>query len=369
MSDKIELKACPFCGIAARLESNRDWHRIIVDHDEQCAFLDPEVVMVPATDDQLKLAVADWNRRVALAQQPAPALPDDQTLDARLEAAGMLTVAQLMRGQPIDAFVKHAGVKDLATFSEWLDMKCKEFLSLKARRILEKLPEDELHEWVFAHAAVFHEVRVNFDAATASPAAPVAVQEPVQIHHEPHNRAMWHENCPGRRFSSPMKPRSDGSWECVVCGAVGRVTAPPAAEQPDMLELLRSAWRLIPGSEDMCESQQAEHAAWHVAVSALLSEQPTAADQPDQSGDSSDMVWCACGDGYQAASYDAGFIHGSGMCQNCDAAIPARDIQPDTVAVPRELLEELRDLTLLWDSGMAGVLRGQVDALLAGGEA
>ncbi|SFQ46834.1 hypothetical protein SAMN05216229_12363 [Geopseudomonas sagittaria] len=64
-----------------------------------------------------------------------------------------------------------------------------------------------------------------------APAAPVP-QEPVQMHHEPHNRAMWHENCPGRRFSSPMKPRGDGSWECGVCGAVGRVTAPPSAEQP-----------------------------------------------------------------------------------------------------------------------------------------
>jgi len=73
MSDKIALLPCPFCGSAARLESNRDWHRIIVDHDEQCVFLEPEVVMVPATDGQLSLAVADWNRRAALAQQPATA--------------------------------------------------------------------------------------------------------------------------------------------------------------------------------------------------------------------------------------------------------------------------------------------------------
>lgn len=65
------------------------------------------------------------------------------------------------------------------------------------------------------------------------------------------------------------------------------------------------------------------------------------AEQQDHSGEAADMVWCACGDGYPAASYDAGFIHGSGMCQNCDAAIPARDIKPDTVEAPRELLERV----------------------------
>jgi hypothetical protein len=40
-----------------------------------------------------------------------------------------------------------------------------------------------------------------------------------------------------------------------------------------------------------------------------------------------DLVDCACGDQYPATSYGAGFIHGSGMCENCDAALPARDIE------------------------------------------
>lgn len=38
-----------------------------------------------------------------------------------------------------------------------------------------------------------------------------------------------------------------------------------------------------------------------------------------------DPIACHCGDLYQADSYGAGFIHGSGMCENCDAAMPARD--------------------------------------------
>ncbi|HFQ8088846.1 TPA: hypothetical protein ACHS7S_005719 [Pseudomonas aeruginosa] len=37
-------------------------------------------------------------------------------------------------------------------------------------------------------------------------------------------------------------------------------------------------------------------------------------------------VRCSCGDEYPADSYDAGFIAGSGMCQNCDAAMPPKDI-------------------------------------------
>ncbi|HCE6055934.1 TPA: hypothetical protein NHL12_001144 [Pseudomonas aeruginosa] len=37
-------------------------------------------------------------------------------------------------------------------------------------------------------------------------------------------------------------------------------------------------------------------------------------------------VCCPCGAEFQADSYDAGFIAGSGMCQNCDAALPPKDI-------------------------------------------
>lgn len=37
-------------------------------------------------------------------------------------------------------------------------------------------------------------------------------------------------------------------------------------------------------------------------------------------------VRCPCGDEFPADSYDAGFIAGAGMCQNCDAAMPPKDI-------------------------------------------
>lgn len=63
-----QLLPCPFCNAAMSIESNRDWHRIIGEHDERCLFMDRETVTVPATPEQLTLAVRDWNRR---ATQPA----------------------------------------------------------------------------------------------------------------------------------------------------------------------------------------------------------------------------------------------------------------------------------------------------------
>ncbi|MDH0335138.1 hypothetical protein [Metapseudomonas otitidis] len=43
-------------------------------------------------------------------------------------------------------------------------------------------------------------------------------------------------------------------------------------------------------------------------------------------------VRCMCGDEYPHDSYGAGFIAGSGMCENCDAAIPAKE--PPAAGVP-----------------------------------
>ena len=51
-------------------------------------------------------------------------------------------------------------------------------------------------------------------------------------------------------------------------------------------------------------------------------------------------VACSCGREYPANSYSAGFISGSGMCEECDAAMPAKDI-PQQVSLPlaRKALE------------------------------
>lgn len=95
----------------------------------------------------------------------ATALDGNARLDERLEAAGMLTVAQILAGAPLDAFIRHAGVHDLATFGQWLEMRRAESVRLQARFALEKRDGDELYEWVIAHAAAFSEVTINFRAA------------------------------------------------------------------------------------------------------------------------------------------------------------------------------------------------------------
>ncbi|HCF2990413.1 hypothetical protein ACRCPT_06985 [Pseudomonas aeruginosa] len=96
----------------------------------------------------------------------ATALDGNARLDERLEAAGMLTVAQILAGAPLDAFIRHAGVRDLASFGQWLEMRRAESVRLQARFALEKRDDDELYEWVIAHAAAFSEVAINFRAAS-----------------------------------------------------------------------------------------------------------------------------------------------------------------------------------------------------------
>ena len=86
-------------------------------------------------------------------------------IDDQLKKAGMLTVKELMNGAPLDGFQRHAGVKDLETFKQWLDMRTEEMLKLKAKMLLKKQDDTELFEWAFAHSAAFNEVRINLNAA------------------------------------------------------------------------------------------------------------------------------------------------------------------------------------------------------------
>lgn len=248
------------------------------------------------------------HKKNALATPAAPA----QSLDERMAAAGMLTVTQLLSGVPLDAFIRHAKVIDLTTFAEWVEMRRKEFLAMQARFTLAGREDDELYEWVVAHAAVFGEVHVNLKAAMS------AAQEPVA----------W-------RIRDPSMPEL-GTW---------------LSDEP----------------------------AHRDRISEPLYAAPPAAEQPNHSGDSTNMVHCACGDAYPSTSYGAGFIDGSGMCPNCDAAIPARDIpgppaaeQPDSVKVPRELLDSAATWLEVHAPGggcIEGSVASELRALLAGGAA
>jgi hypothetical protein len=90
------------------------------------------------------------------------------TLAERMKAAGMMTVDELLAGAPLDAFTRHAGVNDLETFAQWLEMRRREYVTMQAKRTLDKHEDDDLYEWVLAHAGVFGEVHVNFKAAMAA---------------------------------------------------------------------------------------------------------------------------------------------------------------------------------------------------------
>lgn len=93
---------------------------------------------------------------------------DQRPLDIRMKEAGMQTVEEMLTNDPLEGFFRHAGVRDLDTFQQWLDMKYREYLTLQTRLSLDKREDDEMFEWALAHAAVFKVVRANFQAALSS---------------------------------------------------------------------------------------------------------------------------------------------------------------------------------------------------------
>lgn len=95
--------------------------------------------------------------------------PDsDADLATRMKAAGMMSVAELLAGAPLDAFTRHAAVKDLQSLLRWAEMRRAECLKAQARYDLgERDKSDDLYEWTVAHCAVFTELHVNIRAALA----------------------------------------------------------------------------------------------------------------------------------------------------------------------------------------------------------
>jgi len=70
--EKNGLKPCPFCGGVMRIESNRDWHKLMGDHDDRCLYEPFQVVsQYPANDTNLAYMTVEWNRRQPTTQPSA----------------------------------------------------------------------------------------------------------------------------------------------------------------------------------------------------------------------------------------------------------------------------------------------------------
>lgn len=92
-------------------------------------------------------------------------------LDARMQAAGMIPLTELLAKIPLASFITHTGVKDLATFEAWLKMRREEMLRMQVSMEMGDCEQGDLYEWVIAHVAVFTEAQCNFQAAVAGQAA------------------------------------------------------------------------------------------------------------------------------------------------------------------------------------------------------
>jgi len=115
----------------------------------------------------LKGTIGALEQEIASLRARSTVFDTDASLEDRLKAADMLTVAEVMAGSPIDAFLRHAGVCDLDTFAQWLNMRREESVKLHSRLVLEGREKDEIFDWVLSHSAAFCEALVNFKAAMA----------------------------------------------------------------------------------------------------------------------------------------------------------------------------------------------------------
>lgn len=125
-----------------------------------------EVTLVRPEDDERAEGAhwSGWSCQALYGVQPAPASVADD-IDTRMKNAGMLSAAEIIAGQPIDAFMKHAGVVDLESLLKWSEMRRAEFLRMQAKYELGDNQKDDMYEWVISHVAAFSELHVNIRAA------------------------------------------------------------------------------------------------------------------------------------------------------------------------------------------------------------
>ena len=115
-----ELLPCPFCGGAARIQSNRDWHRLYADHDDECVFeADDHALMYPAQPGYLIQIAEDWNRR---STPPSPSTaPMCERKTTKLEEEGYAKTGYVLRqpGKDREIAVSDGGAVSWFTTEQW----------------------------------------------------------------------------------------------------------------------------------------------------------------------------------------------------------------------------------------------------------
>lgn len=76
-------------------------------------------------------------------------------LSARMKAAGMLSLEEMLAGNIMGKLSTHVGVTDFSSLQEWAEKQHEKYVRMRMRYELGDEPEDDLYEWVLAHAAVF----------------------------------------------------------------------------------------------------------------------------------------------------------------------------------------------------------------------
>ena len=112
---------------------------------------------------------AMFEESVTLDSQSMPRfsfLKSEDDLAARMHAAGMRSIEEMLATPGLSRLCLNVHVTDLDSFEWWLKSRYEDYLRMQARKTLDKQEGDELYEWVLAHSSVFGSIYHAFLAAT-----------------------------------------------------------------------------------------------------------------------------------------------------------------------------------------------------------
>lgn len=86
-------------------------------------------------------------------------------LDKRMRDFGLISIADAIQNHPAGIFGAHAGVHDLESFKEWLEMRQCEIMRMNAEFVLHRDNQSDMYEWSVSHSAMLAEVLANMKQA------------------------------------------------------------------------------------------------------------------------------------------------------------------------------------------------------------